>query len=63
MLAAAFLFPLLLHLLLAYPSGRLHGTAARALVTAAYVEAVLAALGLALFWDPLLRPELLGQLH
>jgi signal transduction histidine kinase len=57
MLAAAFLFPLLLHLLLAYPSGRLHGTAARALVTAAYVEAVLAALGLALFWDPFFDPN------
>jgi signal transduction histidine kinase len=57
MLAAAFLFPLLLHLLLAYPSGRLHGTAARALVTAAYVEAVLAALGRALFWDPFFDPD------
>jgi signal transduction histidine kinase len=57
MLAAAFLFPLLLHLLLAYPSGRLHATAARALVTAAYVEAVLAALGLALFWDPFFDPN------
>jgi signal transduction histidine kinase len=57
MLAAAFLFPLLLHLLLAYPSGRLHGTAALALVTAAYVEAVLAALGLALFWDPFFDPN------
>jgi signal transduction histidine kinase len=57
MLAAAFLFPLLLHLLLAYPSGRLHGTAARALVTAAYVEAMLAALGLALFWDPFFDPN------
>jgi signal transduction histidine kinase len=57
MLAAAFAFPLLLHLLLAYPSGRLHGTAARALVTAAYVEAVLAALGLALFWDPFFDPN------
>jgi signal transduction histidine kinase len=57
MLAAAFLFPLLLHLLLAHPSGRLHGTATRALVTAAYVEAVLAALGLALFWDPFFDPN------
>jgi signal transduction histidine kinase len=57
MLAAAFLFPLLLHLLLAYPSGRLHGTAARTLVIAAYLEAVLAALGLALFWDPFFDPN------
>jgi signal transduction histidine kinase len=57
MLAAAFLFPLLLHLLLAYPSGRLYGTAARVLVTAAYVEAVLAALGLALFRDPFFDPN------
>jgi signal transduction histidine kinase len=57
MLAAGFTFPLLLHLVLAYPSGRLHGTAARALVIAGYVEAVLAALGQALFRHPFFDPN------
>ena len=42
MLAAGFTFPLLLHLTLAYPSGRLHGAVARALVWAVYLEAALA---------------------
>jgi hypothetical protein len=37
MLAAGFTFPLLLHLVLAYPSGRLHGAVARTLVVAAYL--------------------------
>jgi signal transduction histidine kinase len=57
MLAAGFAFPLLLHLVLAHPSGRLHGTAARALVIAGYVEAVLAAFGQALFRDPFFDPD------
>jgi signal transduction histidine kinase len=57
MFAAGFAFPLLLHLLLAYPSGRLHGTAARALVIAGYAEAVLAAFGQALFRDPFFDPN------
>ncbi len=57
MLATGLTFVLLLHLVLAYPSGQLHGTAARALVTAAYVEAVLAALGLALFRHPFFDPN------
>jgi len=57
MLAAGFAFPLLLHLVVAYPSGRLHGTAARALVIAGYVEAVLAAFGQALFRDPFFDPN------
>jgi signal transduction histidine kinase len=57
MLAAGFAFPLLLHLVVAYPSGRLHGTAARALVIAGYVEAVLAAIGQALFRDPFFDPD------
>jgi hypothetical protein len=37
MLAAGFTFPLLLHLVVAYPSGRLHGSVPRTLVAAAYL--------------------------
>jgi signal transduction histidine kinase len=57
MLVAAFAFPLLLHLTLAYPSGRLHGAVARALVAALYLEAALVALGRALFRDPFFDPN------
>lgn len=57
MLAAGFAFPLLLHLVLAYPSGRLRGSAARALVAAVYLEAALVALGQALFRDPFFDPD------
>jgi signal transduction histidine kinase len=57
MLAAGFTFPLLLHLVLAYPSGRLHGATARTLVLAVYLEAALAALGRALFRDPFFDPD------
>jgi signal transduction histidine kinase len=56
MLAAGFTFPLLLHLVLAYPGGRLHGAAVRTLVAAAYLEAALVALGRALFRDPFFDP-------
>jgi signal transduction histidine kinase len=56
MLAAGFAFPLLLHLVVAYPSGRLHGAAARTLVLAAYLEAAVVALGRALFRDPFFDP-------
>jgi signal transduction histidine kinase len=56
MLAAGLTFPLLLHLVLAYPSGRLHGAAARTLVLAAYLEAAVVALGRALFRDPFFDP-------
>jgi signal transduction histidine kinase len=56
MLAAGFTFPLLLHLVLAYPSGRLRGAVARGLVAAVYLEAGLAALGQALFRDPFFDP-------
>jgi signal transduction histidine kinase len=52
MLTAGFVFPLLFHLVLAYPSGRLRSAVTRALVSAVYVEAALAALGRALFRDP-----------
>jgi signal transduction histidine kinase len=47
-------FPLLVHLILAFPSGRLSSAAARALAGAAYAEAVVAALLLALFREPYL---------
>jgi signal transduction histidine kinase len=57
MLTAGFTFPLLLHLALAYPSGRLRGAAARGLVAAVYLEAVLTTLGLALFRDPFFDPD------
>jgi signal transduction histidine kinase len=56
MLAAGFAFPLLLHLVVAYPSGRLHGAAARTLVLAAFVEAAVVAVVRALFWDPFFDP-------
>jgi signal transduction histidine kinase len=57
MLAAGFTFPLLLHLALAYPSGHLRGTVARAVAFAVYLEAALAALGRALFRDPFFDPN------
>ena len=57
MLAAGFAFPLLLHLVVAYPSGRLHGAAARTLVAAVYLEAAVVALGRALFRDPFFDPD------
>jgi signal transduction histidine kinase len=51
-LAAGFAFPLLLHLVLAYPTGELRSKGVRALVVAVYLEAALSALGRALFRDP-----------
>src|SRR4029453_8535623 len=57
MLAAGFTFPLLLHLVAAYPSGRLHGTAARTPVLAVYRETALVALGQALFRPPFFDPN------
>jgi signal transduction histidine kinase len=57
MLVAGLTFPLLFHLVLAAPNGRLGSTAGRALVWAVYAEAVVAALGLALFRDPYLDPN------
>jgi signal transduction histidine kinase len=57
MLAAGFALPLLLHLVLTDPSGQLHGAATRALVFMVYLEAVLAAVGLALFRKPFFDPN------
>jgi signal transduction histidine kinase len=57
MLAAGFAFPLLLHLTLTDPSGRLTGAGTRALVFMVYLEAVVAAVGLALFREPFFDPN------
>jgi signal transduction histidine kinase len=57
MIAGGFTVPLLLHLVLAYPSGRLRGVVARTLVSVVYLGAVLAALGRALVRDPFFDPD------
>jgi signal transduction histidine kinase len=57
MLAAGFTLPLLMHLILAAPSGRLRSTAAQLLVLTVYLEAALAALALALVRDPFFDPK------
>lgn len=53
-LLAAFMFPLVAHLVLSYPTGRLRSPPARAVVAAAYVEACVVAAALALFREPYL---------
>jgi signal transduction histidine kinase len=57
MLAAGFTFPLVLHVVLAYPTGRLRTTLGRAVVGATYAEAFVATIGLALFRDPFYDPH------
>lgn len=52
MLVAGFVFALLFHLVLAFPGGPPPSAGIRALVWAVYLEAALAALGLALFRPP-----------
>ena len=56
-LAAGFTFPLLVHLVLAFPSGAVRSKGARALVIVVYLEAALSALGRALFRDPFFDPR------
>jgi len=56
MLAAAFLLPLLMHLVLASPSGQLRGAITRILVVGVYVETTLVAVALALVRDPFFDP-------
>ena len=56
MLATTFTFPVLVHLVLAYPSGRTQEPISRMLVPAAYVGAALISLGWALFTDPFFDP-------
>lgn len=57
MVAAAFIVPVVIHLVLAFPSGRVRPQVARVLVWAIYLEAGLAALVLALFRDPFFDPS------
>jgi signal transduction histidine kinase len=61
MALGGFTFPLIVHLVLAYPGGRASPAPARALIAAAYVEALLAATVLALFRDPYLDPSCLAN--
>ena len=52
MVLAGFTVPLVVHLTLTYPSGRTGSRLTRAFVVVVYIEAALAALGLALVRDP-----------
>src|SRR5229473_5856015 len=61
MVLGGFTFPLILHLVLAYPGGRAGSAPVRALIAAAYAEALLAAAVLALFRDPYLDPGCLAN--
>ena len=56
-LATGLAFPLLVHLVLAYPTGHLPSRGARAFAVAVYLEAVLSSLGRALFRDPFFDPN------
>jgi signal transduction histidine kinase len=55
-LAAGFTLPVLIHLVVAFPTGTLRSKGARALVVAVYLEAALSVLGRALFRDPFFDP-------
>jgi signal transduction histidine kinase len=61
MVAAGFTFPLIVHLVLTYPTGRVGSQPARVLVAVVYAEALLAAATLALFRDPYLDPGCLAN--
>jgi signal transduction histidine kinase len=61
MVLGGFTFPLIVHLVLAYPDGRASSAPARALIAAAYVEALFTAVALALFRDPYLDPGCLAN--
>src|SRR6266496_363433 len=61
MALGGFTFPLIVHLVLAYPDGRASPAPARALIAAAYVQALLAVAVLALFRDPYLDPSCLAN--
>jgi len=61
MALGGFTFPLIAHLVLAYPGGRASPAPARALIAASYVEALLAAAVLALVRDPYLDPGCLAN--
>jgi len=61
MVLGGFTFPLIVHLVLAYPDGRASPAPTRALIAAAYVEALFTAIILALFRDPYLDPSCLSN--
>jgi len=61
MALGGFTFPLIVHLVLAYPGGRASSAPARALIAAAHVEALFTAAVLALFRDPYLDPGCLAN--
>jgi len=61
MVAAGFTFPLIVHLVLTYPTGRVGSKAARVLVAVVYAEALLTAAVLALFRDPYFDPGCLAN--
>jgi signal transduction histidine kinase len=61
MVLGGFTFPLILHLVLAYPDSRPSSAPARVLIAAAYAEALFAAAVLALFRDPYFDPGCLAN--
>jgi signal transduction histidine kinase len=61
MVAAGFTFPLIVHLVLTYPTGGTGSQRARVLVAVVYVEALLTAAVLALFRDPYFDPGCLAN--
>jgi len=61
MLAAGFTFPLIVHLVVAHPTGQVGTAPARILVTAFYSEALVAAAALALFRNPYSDPGCLAN--
>jgi signal transduction histidine kinase len=61
MVAGGVTFPLIVHLVLTYPTGRVGSKAARVLVATVYGEAVLTAAVLALFRDPYFDPGCLAN--
>jgi signal transduction histidine kinase len=61
MAAAGFTFPLIVHLVLTCPTGRVGSTPARVLAATVYGEAVLTAVALALFRDPYFDPGCLAN--
>jgi hypothetical protein len=62
-LAAVFTLPVLLHIVVAFPSGLVRSSGARALVIPVYLEAALCTLGPRAVPGSLRRPGVLGQLH
>ncbi len=61
MVAAAFTFPLIVHLVLTHPTGRVGSKPARLLTAVVYAEALLAAAALTLFRDPYFDPGCLAN--